>query len=153
MAEQKNISWKIYWTDYTTGSYLYGSEITFHDKNHVEFENKLMPPGTVINSWYSRTNFQSQKIEPSLSIIDGEIKYKICANIDTENASEILIRLVYFDRYGEEIGNDVITGLIGEFQCPLRTYSYELQLISGGVTRMDFHSIIIQEVPDEDNSK
>lgn len=152
MAEQKEIAWKIYWSDYTTNSYLYGSKIVFHDKGHVEFENKLMPPGTVINRWYSLTNFQAQKIEPSLPIIDGEIRYRIAANIETEDSKEVLLRLVYYDRYKEEIGNQVITGLKGEFQCPLRTYSYELQLVSGGVTRLDFHWIIIQEVIDESNA-
>lgn len=152
MAEQKEIAWKIYWSDYTTNSYLYGSNIVFHDKGHVEFENMLMPPGTVINRWYSLTNFQAQKIEPSLPIIDGEIRYRIAANIETEDSKEVLLRLVYYDRYKEEIGNQVITGLKGEFQCPLRTYSYELQLISGGVTRLDFHWIIIQEVIDESNA-
>lgn len=153
MAEQKDIAWKIYWNNYTTNSYLYGSEIIFHDRSHVEFENRLMPPGTVINSWYSLTNFQTDRIEPSLPIIDGEIKYRITANIEVESSNQVLLRLVYYDRYKEEIGNEVITNLRGEFQCPLKTYSYELQLISGGVTKMDFHWIVIQEVLDEGSSQ
>ena len=55
--------WSIYWNEYASDTYLYGSEIEFHKKDDVEFINRLMPPGTVIKQWYSKTNFQMQHIE------------------------------------------------------------------------------------------
>lgn len=150
VAEKKDISWNIYWNEYTANSYIYGSEITFHSKNHIEYINKLMPPGTIINRWYSLTNYQLQKIEPSLPIIDGEIKYKVIANINSERDNELLLKFIFYDRYKEEVGSIVINDLSGEFKCPLKTYSYEMQLISGGVSRFDFHWITIQEILDEE---
>ena len=37
-----------------------GIEIQFHQKDDVEYRNLLMPPGTIIKQWYSKTNFQLQ---------------------------------------------------------------------------------------------
>ena len=51
-------SWNIHWNEYTKDTYLYGSELVFHAKDDVEFKNELMPPGTVIKSWFSRVNYQ-----------------------------------------------------------------------------------------------
>ncbi|MDO5403771.1 MAG: accessory Sec system protein Asp3, partial [Eubacteriales bacterium] len=59
-------SWKIRWNEYSSDTYLYGSKITFHTRDDVEFRNLLMPPGTIIKQWYSKTNYQMQRIEPSL---------------------------------------------------------------------------------------
>lgn len=138
--------WTIYWNEYTSDTYLYGSKITFHKKDDVEFWNRLMPPGTVIKQWYSKTNYQMQRIEPALPMIDGETGYQITVNIDCPEGEQCLVRLVFYDRYEVEAGSLVIRGKTAEFHCPLKTYSYRMQLINGGVTGFHFHSIIIREV-------
>ncbi len=141
--------WTIYWNEYTENTYLYGSRVTFHKKDNVEFCNQLMPPGTIINQWYSKTNFQMQKIEPTLPIIDGESEYQITVNIDAKDGGTFLVRLVYYDRYEMEAGSLTIRDKVTRFKCPLKTYSYRLQLINAGVSKLNFHSIVIQEVIDE----
>ncbi len=141
--------WTIYWNEYSTDTYLYGSEVIYHKKDDVEYRNLLMPPGTIIKQWYSKTNFQMQKIEPSLPIIDGESTYQITVNIDTEKYENCLVRLVFYDRYEMEAGSITLRDKITEFKCPLKTYSYRLQLINGGVTKLNFHSILIQEIEHE----
>lgn len=138
--------WIIYWNEYASDTYLYGSKVTFHKKDDVEFENLLMPPGTIIKQWYSKTNFQMQRIEPTLPIIDGEEEYQITLNIDSEGSGSCLGRLVYYDRYGVEAGNLTLRDKETIFRCPLKTYSYKLQLINGGITKFHFHSVVIQEV-------
>lgn len=138
--------WTIYWNEYASDTYLYGSEIVFHKKDDVEFKNLLMPPGTVIKQWYSKTNFQAQRIEPALPIIDGEGEYRITINLDTEDKGTCLGHLIYFDRYGAEAGSLTLRDKEAVFQCPLKTYSYCLQLINAGVTKFHFHSVVIQEV-------
>lgn len=148
--------WIVYWSEYASDTYLYGSKITFHKKDDVEFQNLLMPPGTIIKQWYSKTNFQMQKIEPTLPIIDGETEYQITLNIDTNENETCLGRLVYYDRYGVEAGSLTLRDKETLFRCPLKTYSYRLQLINGGVTNFHFHSVIIQEVlhgTEENNKK
>ena len=148
--------WIVYWSEYASYTYLYGSKITFQKKDDVEFQNLLMPPGTIIKQWYSKTNFQMQKIEPTLPIIDGETEYQITLNIDTNENETCLGRLVYYDRYGVEAGSLTLRDKETIFRCPLKTYSYRLQLINGGVTNFHFHSVIIQEVlhgTEENNKK
>jgi len=141
--------WIVYWSEYASDTYLYGSQIKFHKKDDVEFTNLLMPPGTIIKQWYSMTNFQMQKIEPTLPIIDGESEYQITLNIDTGQDENLLGRLMFYDRYGVEAGHLILRDKVTNFRCPLKTYSYRLQLINGGVTNLHFHSIVIQEISDE----
>lgn len=143
--------WKVYWNEYSSNTYLYGSEITYHHKEDVEFQNELMSPGTIIKQWYSKTNYQMQRIEPALPMIDGESQYRIIINIDVPEDQECLVRLTFYDRYEIEAGNITIREKELDFKCPLKTYSYSLQLINGGVTNFHFHSIIIQEIIDEED--
>ena len=148
--------WTVFWNEYSADAYLYGSQITFHSRDHVEFVNELMPPGTVIKEWRSKTNFQLQKVEPTLPLIDGETEYQITINLDTEANESCLVRLVFYDRYGIEAGTLTLRDRETRFRCPLKTYSYNLQLINGGVTKLHFHSVVIQEVineTSEDNQK
>ena len=99
-------SWTIYWNEYSSDTYLYGSQIEYVARNDVRFKNELMPPGTVIKQWYSLTNYQAQRIEPSLPIIDGESRYRIKVNVETPDGSGFLIRLVFLDRYEREAGQN-----------------------------------------------
>lgn len=145
--------WNIYWNEYVSDTYLYGSEITYHKKDDVEFLNHQMSPGTMLKQWYSKTNFQSQKIEPALPMIDGETSYQIIVNIDCQEGESWLMRLVFFDRYEVEAGNLTIRERVTNFKCPLKTYSYRLQLINGGMTHFHFHSVVIREIEDETEGK
>lgn len=149
----KGSKWTIYWNEYSADTYLYGSTVKFHKKDDVEFENQLMPPGTIIKQWYSKTNYQLQRIEPSLPIIDGESTYQITVNIDVAEGEKCLVRLVFYDRYEMEAGFINLRDRVTNFKCPLKTYSYQLQLINAGVTKFHYHSIIIQEVEDETDEK
>lgn len=141
--------WTVFWNEYASDTYLYGSQIIFHKKDDVEFRNMLMPPGTIIKQWYSKTNFQLQRIEPALPIIDGEGEYQIILNIDTEENETCLGRLVFYDKYEVEAGSVTLRDKVTNFRCPLKTYSYRLQLINGGVTKLHFHSIVIREIINE----
>ena len=47
-----------------------------------------------------------------------------------------------------EAGSRIIRDGRDDFQCPLKTFSYEVQLINAGVTRFHFHSITITEITD-----
>lgn len=145
--------WTIYWSEYSSDTYLYGSEIRYHEKNDVEFTNRQMPPGTVIKQWYSKTNYQAQRIEPALPLIDGESEYRITVSIDCQEGEAWMVRLLFFDKYDVEAGSAIIREQVTDFRCPLKTYSYRLQLINGGMTQFRFHSIEIQEIEDEQEEK
>lgn len=145
--------WRVYWNEYAANTYLYGSEISWHDKKDIEFRNILMPPGTIIKEWFSRTNFQLQRIEPSLPMIDGEGTYRIEVKIDCPKGESWLMRLVFYDKYEEEAGTITLREPVTEFRCPLKTYSYRLQLINGGMTEFRFHYVEIREITDETDRK
>ena len=143
--------WTIYWNEYSSDTYLYGSQVDYVARNNVHFKNELMPPGTVIKQWYSLTNYQAQRIEPSLPIIDGESRYRIKINVDPPDGKGCLIRLVFLDRYEREVGDFAIRDKVADFSCPIRTYSYRMQLINAGMKEFTYHSITIEELTDEDD--
>ena len=141
-------SWKIYWNEYVKDTFMYGSEIHFHAKDDIEFQNELMSPGTVIKRWYSKVNYQRMGIEPALPMIDGEGSYHISLVASAEPADGLLLKLIFYDRYDSEAGFQIIRDGKDDFQCPLKTFSYEVQLINAGVTQFHFHSIVITEITD-----
>ncbi len=138
-------SWTVCWDAHVSGAYLYGSEITFHDRDDVEFRNALMPAGTVIHTWYSMVNYQERRVEPSLPIIDGEGSYHVSVRIDADVPQGVFLRLVFFGKNGEEAGSVVVDQPEADFRCPLKTYSYEAQLICAGAHALRFHSFTITE--------
>lgn len=141
-------SWKIYWNEYTKDTYLYGTELFFHAKDDVEFRNELMPPGTVIKRWFSKVNYQVKRIEPALPMIDGEGSYHIRLEASAEPRYGLILKIIFYDRYDQEAGSQIVRNGEADFQCPLKTFSYEVQIINGGITRFHFHKIVITEVTD-----
>lgn len=144
--------WNIYWTEYSSDTYLYGSEISFEKKDCVVFKNKLMAPGTVIKKWHSKTNFQKDKVEPSLPMIDGEGLYHISVDIEVPESEAYLVRLVFYDRFGNEAGSTYIREKEKDFKCPLKTYSYSIHLVNAGLTELKYHSIVIRELNESEKS-
>ncbi|MCI1998272.1 accessory Sec system protein Asp3 [Olsenella porci] len=144
MPEQEG-SWTVYWDEYASGVYLYGSELEFHARDDVEFRNDLMPAGTVIKSWYSMVNYQGRRVEPSLPIIDGEGSYHVSLDIDCDVPQGIFLRFVFLGKNGEEAGSLVMDQPEMDLKCPLKTYSYEAQLICAGAHAFHFHSFTITE--------
>ena len=143
-------SWIIYWNEYVSNTYLYGSEVLFHARDDIELKNQLMPPGTIIKRWYSKTSFQLMKVEPTLPMIDGEGKYRISVDLSSDIPEGYLIKLVFYDRYDVEVETQIVREKSAEFQCPLRTSSYEVQLINAGGKVLHFHSLVITEIFDDE---
>ena len=141
-------SWKIYWNEHAKDAYLYGTEMCFHAKDDIEFRNELMPPGTVIKQWFSKVNYQARRIEPALPMIDGEGRYHISLDASAEPLDGLLLKLIFYDRYDMEAGSRIVRDKEADFQCPLKTFSYEVQLINAGATQFHFHSIMITEITD-----
>lgn len=144
MAEEEK-QWKVYWTEYASDVYLYGTELSFHAKEDVEFHNALMPPGTVIKTWHSMVNYQAGRIEPALPIIDGEGRYHVSLDIDCDVPEGIFLQFVFFGKNGEEAGSLIMKEPEMDLQCSLKTYSYDAQLVCAGAHAFHFHSFTIRE--------
>ena len=143
------VSWKILWYEYVADAYLYGSKIIFHNPEDVEFINGMMPPGKVIKTWYSMVNFQAMRTEPTLPLIDGERRYHMTVDFAEEENPGILFRLVFYDRYENEVESLVLRDREMDFRCPLKTYSYKIELINAGAEKFHFHSFALTEYANE----
>lgn len=145
-------TWKVCWRDFTADTYTYGSVIKFLDEGTVAYKNSLVPPGTVIHKWYSKTNFQINRIEPTLPLIDGERAYSITLNVDIENdnSDALMLRIIFYDRYDKEAENIIVRGRKAYFKPSIKTYSYSIELINGGEADFKFHSFDIEEVSKEE---
>ncbi len=99
--------WTVYWNEFSSDTYLYGSEISYRAKDEVEYVNVLMPSGTVIKRWYSKTNYQGKRIEPALPMIDGEGRYRLKVSIDCQEGEAWLMQLVFYDKYETEAGRNI----------------------------------------------
>ena len=141
--------WTIFWNEYASDTYLYGSTISFLSNRDVFFENALMPPGTINKKWYSKTNYQRQRIEPSLPMIDGETEYQISVNIDYPQGGNCLLRFEFFDKFEESAGYLIVRDKTMRFRCPLKTYSYCMELMNAGVSEFIFHNVTIREVEND----
>ncbi len=141
-------TWVVRWREFLADSYVYGSKIEFNDEASVSYQNRLMPPGTVIHTWYSMTNFQRQRIEPTLPLIDGERAYSIAVNIDYNNieSEALMLRIVFYDRYDAEAQSIIVRDKRAVFKPSITTYSYKIELINGGNADFTFHSLVIKEV-------
>ncbi len=135
-----------------TESYGYGSDIEFMLDLSVKFANRLMPPGTVVHRWFSKTNYQSRRIEPSLPLIDGESAYLIKLNIDYNSidSEALILRITFFDRYDNEIKSTIVREAKAYFLPPITTYSYTIELINGGNADFTFKSLVLKEVSKEE---
>ena len=141
-------AWKVYWNEYAKDTYLYGSEVYFHAKDDVEFRNELIQPGAVVKRWFSKVNYQGTRIEPTLPMIDGEGSYHISLDAAAEPEDGLLLKLIFYDRYDVEAGSKIVRDKEADFRCPMKTFSYEVQLINAGAAQFHFHSIMITEVID-----
>lgn len=141
--------WTIYWDNYMANAYTFGTRAVFHAVDDVEFANDLVPSGVELKKWFSKTAYQSQGIEPSLPIIDGEATYKITVDMDLQKEEGIFVNLVFYNKYDVEVGKEIIRNKEKVFRCPLATYSYVIVLVSSGADSFRFHSFTIQEVADE----
>lgn len=141
-------TWTIRWREVLSNSYAAGSVIKINKDNSIYYANRLMPPGTVIHTWYSKTNYQAMRIEPMLPLIDGEAAYSLSINAEYlgDSKGKAILRVVFFNRYDEEFDSIILRDEKSMFVPPITTYSYRIELINGGISEFIFKSLIIQEV-------
>lgn len=128
----------IYWNDVSDHNFMQGTSLSRTVDNVVVFENNLMAPGVKIAGWASRYDYQSERRLPQLPEILGGTKYYLNANIKCANDKAILFQLVFFDELGEVLDRQVIVGTSGSFTAPVGVEAYELNLLNGGLVKLEF---------------
>ncbi len=148
----QNDTWEIKWKEQLAESYAYGSEITFLEDGSIRYKNPLMPPGTVVHKWFSKTVYQGHRIEPTLPLIDGESPYMLVTGIDNNSpdSGDLMLRIVFYDRYDEVADSMIIREKKAIFRPSIRTYSYTIELINGGNADFTFRSLVLREISKEE---
>ncbi|MBP2622969.1 accessory Sec system protein Asp3 [Streptococcus oricebi] len=126
-------------------SYLFGSTVIYRARDHVFFENPLMASGQIIHEWSSAWNFQRDRIQPALPLLKRGRTYSLTRKMTTYPAQGVFLKLIFYNRYEEEVGQLIERGERLDFTYPTEAYSYRVQLLSAGLESFDFHYLEISE--------
>ena len=143
----------IYWGEFRGSSfgdagkysYLFGSTIVYHARDHIFFENPLMASGQIIHEWSSHWNYQRDRSQPALPLLKRGQSYSLTRKMTTSPAHGVFLKLVFYNRYGEEVGQLIERGEQLDFTYPKEAYSYRVQLLSAGLESFDFYYLEISE--------
>ena len=138
----------VFWENYGSGVYLYGSDLRLNKDKSVQFENLMMPSGKAINVWRSSTNFQMDRYEPLLPLLFPGREYIIRTALEDDPPGSVFMRLDFFDQQKEKIETRIFDQKDGEFIFPSKAYSYKAELVQGGSDRLHFYMFEIFEKKD-----
>ena len=136
----------IYWDNHAANTYLYGSNVVFHNEDEVFYDNELMPAGDVIRTWYSNVNYQALRLSAQCPMLIEKREYRLRQNITTIPEETTFIRINFFNRYNEVIDSQIIREKEGTFIVPNEMYSYTIELLNAGCQNFTFNSLEILEV-------
>lgn len=144
----------IYWKS-AASTYLYGSDVAFHQNGEVDFENKLMSPGKAINTWYSQTNYQAERFSPQLPILRKGSSYRLLLRAHSFPEASLYLRLDFYDRGGQVTKRIFIKKMEELFEYPDNAYYYTINLLNAGCTRLKFKYIVLSaaELPSIRNTE
>lgn len=147
MNDAERLIYYIYWNDLGADAFLFGSVVERLPLHLVKFENRMMPPGTVIQQWDSIPDFGNHPVEPQLPLLEEGREYRIRVFAIYEENTSALVRVEFLNRLGELTGTEILREKEGQFICPKDTYRYRIMLIQGGTSRVLFHHIEL--IPEE----
>jgi len=144
---------EIYWGEFKGGSsgdgrqntFLYGSIVLYHSRDHVYLENTMVNSGTMIHEWTSSFNFQGNRLTPTLPLLKKEHSYRLTSQMTVQPQNGLYFRLIFMDRYDRQVGQVIEKNFDFTFTYPEDAYHYKVQLLSAGFQSVDFHSFSIEE--------
>ena len=134
----------ILWGD-MGATYMYGTRLQFWKDGHISLSNPLLAPGEVLKSWFSSSNYQGSRSQPSLPLLKGNQRYQFTMNMTCYPENSIYIKLVFLDRYEEVLEEKVEETLSFSFVYPEDAYTYKVSLVTAGFESLDFYSFSIKE--------
>ena len=144
---------EIYWGEFKGGSlgnirqntFLYGSIVLYHSREHVYFENEMLNSGTMIHEWASSFNFQGNRLTPTLPLLKKGHRYRLTSKMTVQPQNGLYFRLIFMDRYDKVVDQVIEKESDFTFIYPEDAYHYKVQLLSAGFKSVDFHSFSIEE--------
>ncbi|MDM7862406.1 accessory Sec system protein Asp3 [Staphylococcus borealis] len=138
-------SYTLLWRHINTGTFMYGTKLRFQDEG-TEFNNPLMPSGTVIHDWRMLTTFSEHKTVPSLPILKKGYHYNVLLNFDAQPQGSAYIKMTFYRKNDTEHSYLIIKHSDTTFQFPGEAYAYKIELINAGLSHLFFKNIKIQEI-------
>ena len=144
---------EIYWGEFKGGSsgdgrqntFLYGSIVLYHSRDHVYLENTMVNSGTMIHEWTSSFNFQGNRLTPTLPLLKKGHSYRLTSQMTVQPQNGLYFRLIFMDRYNKQVDQVIEKDFDFTFTYPEEAYHYKVQLLSAGLQSVDFHSFSIEE--------
>ena len=144
---------EIYWGEFKGGSsgdgrqntFLYGSIVLYHSRDHVYLENTMVNSGTMIHEWTSSFNFQGNRLTPTLPLLKKGHSYRLTSQMTVQPQNGLYFRLIFMDRYDRQVGQVIEKNFDFTFTFPEDAYHYKVQLLSAGFQSVDFQSFSIEE--------
>lgn len=128
------------------GTFMYGTQVFYHNKNHVSLYNPLVTSGEILRSWSSSLNYQGSRTQVSLPLLKRGQDYQISMNFNCQPEQGLYIKIRFFDRYGSVIEEKVEKVKQFIFTYPKEAYTYEVSLLSAGFESLDFYDFYIEEM-------
>lgn len=128
------------------GTFMYGTNVTYHSDYHISLYNPLLPSGEVIRSWVSSVNYQAARIQPSLPLLKKNYNYRLRFDMDCRPENGIYIKVIFFDRYGDVVDEKLEKVKEFTFSYPAEAFTYQVSLLSAGFESLEFYSLSIEEI-------
>lgn len=129
---------------------MFGSQVRHLEDGSVHFYNPLIPSGTDIHTWQAIQNYQASRSQPALPLLKKGHHYQLSVAMQTTPAKSVFLKVVFTNRYGEELSQVIEKSHQARFTYPEDAYSYHVTLLSAGVREMDFQYLLLEEVGEAD---
>ncbi|MGG5318302.1 accessory Sec system protein Asp3 [Enterococcus sp. AZ072] len=126
-------------------NYNYGTDIRFVALDYVHFSSPLMPSGTPIKTWYSRTEYHVSRKSPMLPLLENGKSYDIQVNAEFDNKEAVQVEIEFFDINNDVINKIYFQNLNGQFTYPDNAMSYKVQLVNKKHQYMLFKYLTISD--------
>lgn len=137
--------YKIKWRNNQQSTYLYGSVIQFHHQR-VNFSNALMPPGTMIYEWKSRTNYQVDRMEPSLPLLVQGKGYLLELILTEVRGNQPYVQILFYNRLNHLVDSLTMKESSLTFIYPREAYYYYIQLINASGEGFVFDHLLLSQL-------
>ena len=132
--QRENITW-----GEVSGTFMYGSKVTYHEDKHISLYNPLVPSGEILKTWFSSVNYQSFRTQPSLPLLKRKQDYQLCMDFECQPTNGVYIKIIFFDRYGDVVEEKIEKMKVFDFTYPDDTYTNPLYLLCAGLEFKDFY--------------
>ncbi|QUM67158.1 accessory Sec system protein Asp3 [Staphylococcus delphini] len=138
----------IRWTQITPETFMYGSILRFKATETL-FENELMPSGIVIHEWKMMTNFEDDKVMPTLPILQRNQTYRFHFDYHVQPVDSVYFKVIFKRRNGTVCDYQMIKGHDKDITVPDEMYSYVVQIINAASQHLTFRQLTIEDVREQ----